>query len=129
MMSASGRLAACISLMAILGTAGCRGGKINRVYAVYTGGDAHRGARVIDKFRCGACHMIPGIHNADGLVGPPLIYFGRRTLIAGEVPNNPDNLVQWILSPQSIEPHTGMPTLGLNEQEARDAAAYLYTLR
>jgi cytochrome c1 len=62
------------------------------------------------------------------MVGPPLLYFSERTFIGGEVPNTPDNLVQWIRSPQSIEAGTAMPTLGLSDQQARDVAAYLYTL-
>jgi cytochrome c1 len=57
------------------------------------------------------------------------MYFAERTFIAGEVPNTPENLVHWIKSPQSIEPGTAMPTLGLSDQQARDVAAYLYTLR
>ena len=48
------------------------------------------------------------------MVGPPLTYFSRRTYIGGEVANQPDNLVRWVMSPQSIEPHTAMPNLGLN---------------
>ncbi len=108
---------------------GCVGGKKTEGYTIHTGGDPQRGAQVISQFRCGACHIIPGIRNANGLVGPPLNLFGRRTFVGGEVPNTPDNLVRWILSPKSIEPGTAMPELGLNEQQARDAAAYLYTLR
>ena len=73
--------------------------------------------------------MIPGIHDARGLVAPPLMYFAERTFIAGEVPNTPDNLVRWIRSPQSIESGTAMPALGLTDEQARDVAAYLYTLR
>jgi cytochrome c len=107
----------------------CEGGKKTNVVAVYTGGDAQRGANLIENYRCGACHMIPGIHNADGLVGPPLMLFSRRTFIAGELPNTPENLVRWIRSPKSVEPGTAMPALGLSDQEARDVAAYLYTLR
>jgi cytochrome c2 len=57
------------------------------------------------------------------------MFFAWRSFIAGEVPNTPDNLVQWILAPQSIVPHTAMPALGLNVQQARDVTAYLYTLR
>ncbi len=115
--------------LAVLCTTACTGGKITAPYTVETGGDVHRGAAVINQYRCGACHYIPGIHDARGMVGPPLMFFGQRTFIAGEVPNSPENLVQWIRSPKSIEPGTAMPDLGLSEQEARDAAAYLYTLR
>jgi cytochrome c1 len=31
--------------------------------------------------------------------------------------------------PQAIEPGTAMPNLDVREQDARDIAAYLYTLR
>ncbi len=50
-------------------------------------------------------------------------------MIAGELPNTPDNLIRWIENPPSIEPGTAMPNLGLSDKQARDAAAYLYTLR
>jgi len=107
---------------------GCEGGKKTNVYVVYTGGDWHRGKELIDQYRCGACHVIPGVRHANGLVGPPLLWWGRRTYIAGELPNSPENLVRWIRSPKSVEPGTAMPDLGLSDQEARDVAAYLYTL-
>lgn len=116
-------------LLCLLTLSACTGGKIVGKYTIETGGDATRGAAVINQYRCGACHIIPGIHNARGLVGPPLMYFAERTFIGGEVPNTPDNLVHWIKSPKSIEPGTAMPDLGLTDQQARDAAAYLYTLR
>jgi len=125
----SGLLLLLLGMTVFLAMVACQGGKTERVYAVYTGGDVHRGAKLITRYRCGACHVIPGIENANGLVGPPLMFFSKRTFIAGEVPNQPENLVQWIKSPQSIEPGTAMPALGLNDQEARDVAAYLYTLR
>jgi cytochrome c2 len=98
-------------------------------YSVATGGDVARGRAVIEQRNCGTCHTIPGVRAARGLVAPPLFWFSRRTFIAGEVPNTPDNLIQWVRSPESIEPKTAMPTLGLSEQDARDVAAYLYTLR
>jgi cytochrome c1 len=106
----------------------CEGGRTAPTYLVYTGGNAHHGAQLIQQYRCGSCHTIPGIRNSQGLVGPPLYFFSRRTMIAGELPNTPVNLVHWIESPKSIEPGTAMPQLGLSEQEARDVAAYLYTL-
>jgi cytochrome c1 len=112
--------------------AACRGN--NPTYAVaysprVSGGDARRGAGVIEQYGCGSCHTIPGVRNAKGLVGPPLLWWSRRTFIAGELPNTPENLVRWVQSPQSVEPKTAMPTLGLSDQQARDVAAYLYTLR
>jgi cytochrome c len=89
----------------------------------------HKGKELIESYGCGACHIIPGIYTARGLVGPPLFYFGRRTIIAGELPNTPDNLVRWIRNPQSIEPGTAMPNLGVTEDQGKDMAAYLYTLQ
>jgi len=62
------------------------------------------------------------------MVGPPLNWFGRRTMIAGEVANTSDELVAWIMDPQRIEPGTAMPDLGVTATDARDMAAYLYRL-
>lgn len=109
--------------------AGCSGGRYTQAVEIVPGGNPQLGAQLIESYRCGACHMIPGIKDADGLVGPPLILFARRTYVGGEVPNTPPNLIRWIQDPKSIEPGTAMPTLGLDQQQARDVAAYLYTLR
>jgi cytochrome c len=91
-----------------------------------TGGDPIAGERAIAKYGCGSCHVIPGVHRARGLVGPPLSDFARRSYIAGNLVNTPANLATWIRSPESVEPGTVMPTLGVSEQEARDISAYLY---
>lgn len=121
-MIAVGAIVACYAL------AGCNAGKEKSAFTISTGGDPTHGKQVIQGYGCGACHMIPGIRDARGLVGPPLMYFGQRTMIAGELPNTPENLVKWLRNPQSVEPHTAMPDLGLSESQARDIAAYLYTL-
>jgi len=93
------------------------------------GGNAARGRQAITTYGCGACHVIPGVRAAAGMVGPPLTAFAGRAYIAGEAPNTARALVQWIMNPQSIEPGTAMPALGVTEAHARDIAAYLYTLR
>ncbi|HEX3843750.1 MAG TPA: c-type cytochrome [Steroidobacteraceae bacterium] len=126
-LSAPATLVAAAPLLLLLG--GCRAGRYTSPAEIVPGGNSQAGARLIAAYRCGACHMIPGIKGADGLVGPPLILFARRTYVGGEVPNTPPNLVHWIMDPASIEPGTAMPALGLSEQQARDVAAYLYTLR
>ena len=41
----------------------------------------------------------------------------------------PANLVAWLMDPPAIDPLTAMPATGISEAEARDVAAYLYTLR
>ena len=107
----------------------CQDGRAMPGYLPRTGGDASAGAVLIAQKGCGACHTIPGIRGAKGMVGPPLLFFSRRTMIAGELPNTPANLVSWIRSPQAVEAGTAMPNLGLTDQEARNVAAYLYTLR
>lgn len=107
---------------------GCDDGRA-AARAELAGGDPERGAAVIREAGCGACHTIPGVDGAGGLVGPPLTSWSRRSYIAGALPNSPENLVRWIADPPSVEPGTAMPDLDLSREEARDVAAYLYTLR
>ena len=120
---------AAISALLVLGLLGCTGGQQAETYQVRMSGDPTHGKQLLQSYGCGACHLIPGIHTARGMVGPPLTAFGRRTIVAGELPNSPENLVHWLESPQSVEPNTAMPNLGLNDSQAHDMAAYLYTLR
>ena len=91
-------------------------------------GDPRLGATDIVHFGCGACHIIPGIEDATGLAGPPLIHWSQRGFIAGEVANDGPNLIKWIMDPIGIEPNTAMPDLGVSEDQARDIAAYLFTI-
>ncbi|MGH9560287.1 MAG: c-type cytochrome, partial [Terracidiphilus sp.] len=113
----------------VMGVAGCNGGTVVNGYSTYTGGNIRAGRALLQAYSCGACHIIPGVPGARGLVGPPLYVWAKRTYIAGELPNTPDNLVRWIESPPSVEPGTAMPALGVSDQQARDMAAYLYTLQ
>ena len=84
------------------------------------------GRRLIASYGCGSCHSIPGVPGANAMAAPPLDHFYERTYIAGRLPNTWANLMLWIRDPQSVEPDTAMPTLGVTEIEARDIAAYLY---
>jgi cytochrome c2 len=88
-----------------------------------------RGAQLIAADGCGGCHVIPGINNASGVVGPPLTNFGQRIYVAGMLRNTPDNLIAWIENPQSVVPGNAMPNMGIEQADAQDMAAYLYTLR
>jgi cytochrome c1 len=115
-----------LALIAVMLFSACLQQRPARLVA---GGDPEKGKAEIVAYGCGACHTIPGIREAHGLAGPSLAQFARRTYIAGEVPNRTHDLMRWISSPQSIEPGTAMPDLGVNAAEARDIAAYLYTLR
>jgi cytochrome c2 len=93
------------------------------------GGDARMGRTEIRKYGCNTCHDISGVPGARGLIGPPLDQIGRRYYIAGEIGNTPENLMLWIRHPRQVEPHTLMPEMGVTEQDSRDIAAYLYTLK
>lgn len=91
--------------------------------------DPDRGARAMVDHGCGACHAIPGVIGADGSVGPHLRGFADRAYVAGVLPNEPGALMRWLIDPVAHSPMTAMPDLGVTEAEARDMAAYLYTLR
>lgn len=117
-----------ILCVAALAATGCNAGHATRPYIVQSGGNPLHGKQLIHDYGCGACHIIPGVHAARGLVGPPLLYLGQRTMIAGELPNTADNLAHWIEHPKSVNPNTAMPDLGLSEDQAYDIAAYLYSL-
>lgn len=108
---------------------GCTGGRHLHSYMIPTGGSVHHGRSVIADYKCGTCHTIPGIAGAHGVFGPPLNMMARRSYIAGNFPNTPDNLTHWVMAPTSMKPRTAMPDLGLSQQQARDVTAYLETLR
>ena len=91
--------------------------------------DPAAGRRLIVERGCGTCHRIPGVAGADAHVAAPLDRWAQRSFIAGSLPNSEANLVRWLADPQALEPGTAMPDLGLSPDEARDIAAYLFTLR
>lgn len=92
-------------------------------------GDVERGRRAVQQYACSACHIVPGITGSLPHVGPPLAGIGSRTLIAGVLANNPDNLARWLRETQQVKPGTAMPDMGVTQQDAHDIAAYLATLR
>jgi cytochrome c oxidase assembly factor CtaG/cytochrome c2 len=97
-------------------------------WKVIPGADPQQGARLIQHYGCGSCHTIPGIGTANGLIGPPLIHWSQRMIIAGFMRNQPENLIPWIMNPQAILPGVDMPNMDISRDEARDIAAYLYTI-
>ena len=94
-----------------------------------TTGDARRGHGLFAVYGCTACHTIPGVDGADGLIGPPLEKMAHRGYVAGVVKNTPYNLVRWIKDPQAVDPQTAMPNLRVTDKDARDMGAYLYNLK
>ena len=122
------RPAVVVAVAILLGAGACGQSPSAEPPPQVPGGNAAVGAELITQFGCGSCHIIPGIDGAGGLVGPPLIHFGRRKIIAGQLSNTADNLIRWIMDPQSVEPGTAMPDLQVTERQARDIAAYLFEL-
>ena len=108
---------------------GACGGEAERTAGAMTGGYPSRGREKIRKYGCASCHTIPGIPEADSLVGPPLSKIASRTYVGGVLTNTPDNMIRWIQNPQGVDPLTAMPNLGVTEADARDIAGYLYTLK
>jgi cytochrome c len=96
---------------------------------VIRGASPEAGKTLIVRYGCGACHQVPGIKQANGLVAPPLSQYGRRGTIAGHFATTPDNLINWINNPQAMVPGTDMPNLGVTKDEARNIAAYLESLQ
>jgi len=92
-------------------------------------GDPKRGMDLIKQYGCGGCHLIPGIVDATGNVGPPLLHVGTRTYIAGFFSNSPENMARWIQDPQRALPGNAMPQMGVTPQDSRDITAFLYTLK
>lgn len=93
-----------------------------------TGADAAAGLAVIERLGCAACHQIPGVDWPQGTVGGSLDGFADRSMIAGRFPNQPDTLATWVRNAPSMSATTGMPAMPMTSAEARDVAAYLYTL-
>lgn len=93
-----------------------------------TDGRTKAGKALVDRYGCGGCHEIPGIANAVGRVGPSLEGFSQRAELAGVLANRPEALVRWLQIPQAILPGNGMPDQGITPNEARDIAAYLYSV-
>ena len=125
-----------IAAAVLLGAAGVAGGwqykesrKATQQAMRLTGGDPSRGQGLMRRYGCAGCHEIPGLRGADGRVGPSLDHVAGRIIIAGHLPNTAANLLRWIEDPPAQVPGTAMPRTGATGQEARDIAAYLYTLR
>lgn len=90
------------------------------------GGDWQRGRQAILDYGCSGCHVVSFVRQATGRVGPKLEDIREQIYLAGVLPNQPDNMIQWLLNPRQISPRTAMPNLEVTEQDARDIGAFLY---
>lgn len=90
--------------------------------------DPAEGLRIVERVGCAACHAVPGVRWPEGRTGGSLAGVGARPLIAGRLPNQPDTMAAFVRNAPGLVPDTGMPAMPLTADEARDVAAYLYTL-
>lgn len=92
-------------------------------------GDPNNGVALFTSRGCVACHTVTRVPNATGAIGPNLTNMVLRPTIAGDqIQTTPDNLARWIVNPPAMKRDTKMPVLGVSDQEARDLAAFLYSL-
>ena len=118
-----------VAVALAIAASGCATSSSVREAEAITGGRVARSQAAINKYGCGACHTIPGIDGATATVGPPLTRVAMRQYLGGHLTNSPGNMIKWIQHPQSIDPKNAMPELGVTDQDAKDIAAFLYTLR
>jgi putative membrane protein len=126
---AASRLGLIVMLACGIVASACMPSKSVEEAEMITGGNVARGVPAIGKYGCAACHTIPRIETATATVGPPLTQVAVRQYLGGHLTNSPDNMIRWIQHPQLIDPRNAMPELDVTDQDARDIAAYLYTLR
>jgi cytochrome c len=93
-----------------------------------TGGDPEAGKQAIVMHDCSSCHVIPGIEGDVDVQGPSLSRWSTRSSIVNEWPNSPVNLEKWLRSSEELRPGTTMKLMNMNVKEARDIAAYLFSL-
>jgi cytochrome c2 len=95
-------------------------------------GDAARGEEIVGRKGCFVCHEFSGAARADVAMEPKVApeRLSRGILLAPDLRLTrdrfrPDLLARWIQDPSSVRADATMPALGLTEEEARDAAAYI----
>jgi cytochrome c oxidase subunit 2 len=87
------------------------------------------GKQVFLNNSCVNCHRIRGT-TAKGNYAPDLTHLmARKTLAAGLIENNAENLDRWVENPQSIKNGCLMPAFGLSEHDRKRMVAYLLTLK
>lgn len=97
--------------------------------------EVEAGQKVFMSKGCVACHTISGVSElAPGArsrtSGPNLTHVGSRDFIAAHtLKNTPENIATWVKNPQAVKPGALMTNLGLNDQEAKDVATFLTSLK
>ena len=87
------------------------------------------GLQVFVESGCANCHAIRGTR-ADAHVGPDLTHVAsRQTLAAGTIPNDREQLREFIRDPQAIKPGAKMPQLPQTPSQTDALARYLEGLK
>lgn len=88
-----------------------------------------RGWQVFSGNYCINCHAVRGTE-ANSIAGPDLTHLAsRRTLAAGLLDNNRQNLERWVRNPQEFKRGAHMPpTVGVTQEQFDALIDYLLTL-
>ena len=90
---------------------------------------AAAGRLVFEQTACINCHAINGTV-ANGRFGPDLTHLmSRDTLASGAMSNSPQNLREWIKSPDQFKPGVLMPAMNLKDADLDKVVGYLTTLK
>jgi cytochrome c2 len=109
--------------------AGCDGDTRQNAISMTGGGNPDKGKQKFLQYGCAACHKVSGVSEASAVVGPALDQVAGRAYIGGVLKNTPDNMIQWIQDPPRFSPRTAMPNLHIGDEDAKDIASFLYTLK
>ncbi|MFD1415464.1 cytochrome c oxidase subunit II [Oceanobacillus jeddahense] len=100
--------------------------------------EAQEGQELFEANNCMNCHATDAAASGieagpenNGPFGPNLSNFGDRSNVAGILEHNQENLVDWLMDPESIKPGNKMTDQypPLNQDEAESIAAYLMQLQ
>ncbi|MEN1967003.1 cytochrome c oxidase subunit II [Lentibacillus sp. N15] len=96
--------------------------------AVAKGDTAKEGQELFEKNNCMGCHAVG---SSPVQVGPNLTDFGNRTKVAGVIDHTKENVVDWIMDPESIKPGNKMTGNypKLSKDDAGKIADYLMQLK
>lgn len=78
---------------------------------------------------CAACHVIPGIPEARGTMGPTLKGLSKRKrIVARTLSNNDKNMRRWLKNPKGVKSDTMMPNVGLSDDEIETLVTHFHSL-
>ncbi|MCT8139063.1 cytochrome c oxidase subunit II [Anaerobacillus sp. CMMVII] len=86
--------------------------------------------REVFQASCIGCHAVGGVGGNPAVGGPDLTNFGERTVIAGFLEFNDENLEEWIRFPEKTKPGNKMPAFNhLNDEEMKALIEYMKGLK